>query len=137
MSDTMKSYFKIISFFQNVSLAKDRYNIKLDFENSVFLYYYDRQFAKKNQQYLVFINKEKFLKEAQINFQLRFESAKNATMYFRKFQKVIIQFMIHYNALRKNYKTLKKNSNDLREQIFIIFKDKNVIISLQKQLKFN
>ena len=48
MSNTMKSYFKIISFFQNVSLTKDRYNIKLDFENSVFFYYYDRQFAKKN-----------------------------------------------------------------------------------------
>ena len=86
----MKSYFKIINFFQNVSLAKDRYNIKLNFENLVFFYYYDRQFAKKNQQYLVFINKEKFLKEAQINSQLRFKSAKNATMYFRKFQKIII-----------------------------------------------
>ena len=32
MSDTMKSYLKTISFFQNVSLAKDRYNIKLNFE---------------------------------------------------------------------------------------------------------
>ena len=64
MSDTMKSYFKTISFFQNVSLAKNCYNIKLDFENSVSFYYYDRQFAKKNQQYLVFINKKKFLKEA-------------------------------------------------------------------------
>ena len=84
----MKSYFKAISFFQNVSLAKNRYNIKLDFENSV-SHYYDRQFAKKNQQYFVFINKEKFLKEAQINSQLRFESAKNATIYFRKFQKII------------------------------------------------
>ena len=59
----MKLYCKIISVFQNVSLTKDRYNIKLDSENFVFLYYYDRQFAKKNQQYLVFINKEKFLKE--------------------------------------------------------------------------
>ena len=111
----MKSYFKTINFFQNVSLAKNRYNIKLDFENSVFLYYYDRQFAKKNQRYFVFINKEKFLKKAQINFQLKFESVKNITMYFRKFQKVIIQLMTHYNALRKNYKTFKKNSNDLRE----------------------
>ena len=137
MSNTMKSYFKTISFFQNVSLTKNRYNIRLDFENSVFLYYYDRQFAKKNQQYFVFINKEKFLKKAQINFQLSFESAKNVTMYFRKFQKVIIQFMTHYNALRKNYKTFKKDSNDLREQVFTIFEDKNVIISLQKQLKLN
>ena len=82
MSDTMKSYFKAINFFQNVSLIKDRYNIKLNFENSVSLYYYDQQFAKKNQQYFVFINKEKFLKEIQINFQLRFESVKNATIYF-------------------------------------------------------
>ena len=137
MSNTMKSYFKAINFFQNVSLTKDRYNIKLDFENSVSLYYYDRQFAKKNQQYLVFINKEKFLKKAQINFQLRFESAENVTMYFRKFQKVITQFMTHYDALRKNYKTFKKNLNDLREQVFTIFEDKNVIISLQEQLKLN
>ena len=60
MSDTIKSYFKIINFFQNVSLAKDRYNIKLNFGNFVFFYYYDRQFAKKNQQYFIFINKEKF-----------------------------------------------------------------------------
>ena len=82
MSDSMKSYFKIISFFQNVSLAKDCYNIKLDFENFVFLYYYNRQFAKKNQQYLVFINKEKFLEKIQINFQLNFESVKDAIMYF-------------------------------------------------------
>ena len=64
----MKSYFKAISFFQNILLTKDRYNIKLDFKNSVFLDYYDRQFAKKNQQYFVFINKEKFLEKAQINF---------------------------------------------------------------------
>ena len=41
MLDTMKSYFKTINFFQNVSLAKDCYNIRLDFENSIFLYYYD------------------------------------------------------------------------------------------------
>ena len=61
MSDTMKSYFKTINFFQNVSLAKNFYNIKLDFENSISLYYYDRQFVKKKQQYFVFINKEKFL----------------------------------------------------------------------------
>ena len=47
MSNTMKSYFKTINFFQNVLLAKNRYNIRLNFENSVFLYYYDRQFAKK------------------------------------------------------------------------------------------
>ena len=133
----MKSYFKIISFFQNVSLAKNRYNIKLDFENFVSFYYYNRQFAKKNQQYFVFINKEKFLKEVQTNFQLKFESAKNVTMYFRKFQKVIIQFMTHYNALRKNYKTFKKDSNDLREQVFTIFEDKNVIINLQEQLRLN
>ena len=137
ISNTMKSYFKTISFFQNVSLAKDRYNIRLDFKNFVSFYYYDQQFAKKNQQYFVFINKEKFLKEAQINFQLKFESAKNATMYFRKFQKVIIQFMTHYDALRKNYKTFKKDLNDLREQVFTIFEDKNIIISLQKQLKLN
>ena len=64
MSDTMKLYFKTISFFQNVLLTKDRYNIKLNFENSVSFYYYDRQFAKENQQYLVFINKKKFFKEA-------------------------------------------------------------------------
>ena len=137
MSNTMKSYFKTISFFQNVLLTKNRYNIKLDFENSVFLYYYDRQFAKKNQQYFVFINKEKFLKETQTNSQLKFENVKNATMYFRKFQKIIIQFMTHYDALRKNYKTFKKNLNDLREQIFTILEDKNVIISLQEQLKLN
>ena len=137
MSNTMKLYFKTISFFQNVLLTKNRYNIKLNFENFIFLYYYDRQFAKKNQQYFVFINKEKFLKETQINFQLKFESAKNATMYFRKFQKIIIQLMTHYDALQKNYKTFKKNSNDLREQIFTIFEDKNIIISLQKQLKLN
>ena len=85
MSDMMKSYFKTINFFQNVSLTKDCYNIKLNFENFVFLYYYNRQFAKKDQQYLVFINKKKFLKEAQISFQLKFKSAKNVTMYFRKF----------------------------------------------------
>ena len=90
MSDTMKLYFKTISFFQNVSLIKDRYNIKLNVENFISFYYYDRQFAKKNQQYFVFINKEKFLKETQINSQLRFESIKDATMYFRKFQKIII-----------------------------------------------
>ena len=90
MSDTIKSYFKTISFFQNVSLAKDCYNIKLDFENFVSFYYYDRQFAKKNQQYLIFINKEKFLEKAQTKSQLRFKSAKNVTMYFRKFQKIII-----------------------------------------------
>ena len=111
----MKLYFKAISFFQNVSLTKNRYNIKLDFENFISFYYYNRQFAKKNQQYLVFINKEKFLKKAQINFQLKFESVKNVTMYFRKFQKIIIQLMTHYDALRKNYKTFKKDSNDLRE----------------------
>ena len=64
----MKSYLKTISFFQNVSLAKNRYNIKLNFENFIFLYYYDRQFAKKNEQYFVFINKKNFLKKAQINF---------------------------------------------------------------------
>ena len=62
--NTMKSYFKTIKIFQNISLAKKRYNIKLNFENFVFFYYYDRQFAKKNQQYFDFINKEKFLKEA-------------------------------------------------------------------------
>ena len=45
--------------------------------------------------------------------------------------------MTYYDALQKNYKTLKKNSNDLREQIFIILENKNVIISLQKQLRFN
>ena len=133
----MKSYFKIISFFQNVSLTKDRYNIKFDFENFVSFYYYNRQFAKKNQQYFIFINKEKFLEKAQINFQLSFESAKNVIMYFRKFQKVIIQLMTHYNALRKNYKTLKKDLNNLREQVFTIFEDKNVIINLQEQLRFN
>ena len=104
----MKLYFKTISFFQNVSLTKNCYNIRLDFENSISFYYYDRQFIKKNQQYFVFINKEKFLKEAQINFQLRFKSAKNAIMYFRKFQKIIIQLMTYYNALRKNYKIFKK-----------------------------
>ena len=65
----------------------------------------------KDQQYFIFINKEKFLKEAQINFQLRFESAENVTIYFRKFQKIIIQFMTHYDALRKNYKTLKRNKS--------------------------
>ena len=59
----MKSYFKTINFFQNVLLAKDCYNIKFYFENFVSLYYYDRQFVKKDQQYFVFINKEKFLKE--------------------------------------------------------------------------
>ena len=48
MSNTMKLYFKAINFFQNVSLMKDCYNIKLDFKNFVFFYYYDRQFAKKN-----------------------------------------------------------------------------------------
>ena len=111
----MKLYFKVISFFQNILLTKDCYSIKLDFENSVFLYYYDRQFAKKNQQYFVFINKKKFLKEIQINSQLKFESVNNAIMYFRKFQKVIIQFMTHYDVLQKNYKTFKKDSNDLRE----------------------
>ena len=137
MSNTMKSYFKTISFFQNISLTKDRYNIKLDFENSVSLYSYDRQFAKKNQQYFVFINKEKFLEKAKINSQLKFESVKNVTIYFRKFQKVIIQFMTYYNALRKNYKTFKKDSNDLREQVFTILENKNVIISLQEQLRFN
>ena len=137
MLNTMKSYFKTISFFQNVSLANNRYSIRLDFENFISFYYYNRQFAKKNQQYLVFINKEKFLKKAQINFQLRFKSAKNAIMYFQKFQKVIIQFMTHYDALRKNYKTFKKDSNDLREQVFTIFEDKNVIINLQEQLRLN
>ena len=58
-------------------------------------------------------------------------------MYFRKFQKIIIQFMTHYDALRKNYKTFKEISNDLREQIFTIFENKNIIISLQEQLRFN
>ena len=133
----MKSYFKAISFFQNISLTKNRYNIRLNFENFIFLYYYDRQFAKKNQQYFVFINKEKFLKEAQINSQLRFESAKNATMYFRKFQKIIIQLMTHYDALRKNYNIFKKDLNNLSKQVFTIFEDKNVIINLQEQLKLN
>ena len=137
MSDMMKSYFKTISFFQNISLTKNRYNIRFNFENFIFFYYYDRQFAKKNQQYFVFINKKKFLEKAQINFQLKFKSAKNVTMYFRKFQKIIIQLMTHYNALRKNYKTFKKDSNDLREQVFMIFENKNVIISLQEQLKLN
>ena len=111
----MKSYFKTISFFQNVLLTKNRYNIKFDFENFVSFYYYDRQFAKKNQQYFIFINKEKFLEEAQINFQLKFESAKNVIMYFRKFQKIIIQLITHYDALQKDYKTFKKDSNDLCE----------------------
>ena len=59
----MKSYFKTINFFQNILLAKDYYNIKHNFENLISFYYYDRQFAKKNQQYFVFINKEKFLKK--------------------------------------------------------------------------
>ena len=39
ISDTMKSYFKIIKFFQNVCLVKDRYSIKLNSKNSVFLCY--------------------------------------------------------------------------------------------------
>ena len=56
MSDTIKLYFKTISFFQNVSSIKDYYNIRLDFENLLSLYYYDRQFVKKDQQYFVFIN---------------------------------------------------------------------------------
>ena len=56
--DTIKLYSKTISFFQNVLLTKDRYNIKLDFENFIFLYYYDRQFVKKDLQYFVFINKK-------------------------------------------------------------------------------
>ena len=64
---------------------------------------------KKDQQYFIFINKEKFLKEAQINFQLKFENIKNVTMYFRKFQKVIILFITYYDALRKNDKIFKKN----------------------------
>ena len=49
MLNTIKSYFKAISFFQNISLTKNYYNIKLNFENFVFFYYYNRQFAKKNQ----------------------------------------------------------------------------------------
>ena len=36
MSNTMKLYFKTISFFQNVLLTKNRYNIKFNFENFVF-----------------------------------------------------------------------------------------------------
>ena len=45
--------------------------------------------------------------------------------------------MTHYDALQKNYKIFKKDLNDLREQVFTIFEDKNVIISLQKQLRLN
>ena len=68
---------------------------------------------KKISNILFLLTKKVFKKKTQINFQLKFESVKNATMYFRKFQKVITQFMTHYDILRKNYKILKKYSNDL------------------------
>ena len=81
----IKLYFKAINFFQNVLLIKHCYNIKLNIENLVSLYYYNQQFVKKDQQYFVFINREKFLKETQINFQFEFKSNKNAIIYFQKF----------------------------------------------------
>ena len=64
ISDTIKLYFKIINFFQNVSLAKDRYNIKLDFKNLIFLYYYNRQFAKKKLTIFRFYQQRKVFKRS-------------------------------------------------------------------------
>ena len=67
-SDTIMSYFKMINFFQMFLKAKNRYNIKININDFVFLYFRDRQFFEKNLKQFVFVNKEKFLKEVKINF---------------------------------------------------------------------
>ena len=60
-SDTIMFYFKTINFFQTFSKAKDRYNIKINKKNFVFLYFRDRQFFEKDLKQFVFVNKKKFL----------------------------------------------------------------------------
>ena len=67
-SNTIIFYFKTINFFQAFSKAKDRYNVKINKKNFVFLDFRDPQFFEKDLKQFIFVNKKKFLQKIKINF---------------------------------------------------------------------
>ena len=67
-SNTIMLFLKTFIFFQKIKQAKDRFDIKINKENFMSLYYYDREFFEKDSQEVVFVNKKKFLKEIKTNF---------------------------------------------------------------------
>ena len=103
-------FFKTFIFFQKFKQAKNRFSIKVDTENFVFLHFYDRKSFGINSHQIVFVNKKKFLTKVKVNSQMIFDDVKNITMYFFKLQREITRFMIQYNFLRKSYKTFNKES---------------------------
>ena len=56
-------FFKIFIFFQEFKQAKNNFNIKINKQNFVFFYFYNRKSFEKNSHQIVFVNKEKFLKK--------------------------------------------------------------------------
>ena len=67
---------------------------KIDKENFIFFYFYDRKSFGKDSHRIVFINKNKFVTKVKTNFQVIFDGVKNVTMYFLRIQQNITRFMI-------------------------------------------
>ena len=81
-SDTIMLFLKTFIFFQEIKQAKNHFDIKINKEDSVSFYYYDRKSFEKDSQEIVFVNKKKFLKKIKVNFQVIFDDIKNVIIYF-------------------------------------------------------